>query len=123
MARSLNGNLRGHAARPTIDDQMEAISTPRDRARKAVARLKKADPLWEEWYDKAITDEDMPFPEIERIVNERIKELEYKRTMPDWVTASPADDPEQIAEAVDLAFGQQDLGESPTELRSLYGYG
>ena len=86
------------------------------RIRRKIADLRRAMGEYEflEWY----TGDGIPFASelLERVLDAKLAEF------------NPADDPERVAEAVALAYMEpvpldDDLGESPTDLRSLYGYG
>lgn len=57
------------------DPELGEAKTDKDLARDAVAKLKELDDSWEQWYDRAITDEMTPYPEIRRIVEKRIEYL------------------------------------------------
>ena len=73
----------------TIDERLDALQSEHDKmreiAREAVSHLRSVDPNWEQWYDSTIPD-DAKYPEITRLVSERLAELNYMNSHPDaWV--------------------------------------
>ena len=96
MARTINGNLIGKAAHRTIDEQMENLEpTPTDvRIGNKIKRVRELmGDKFADWYKTT------PFSNslLEKALDEKLVEL--SRSVID------------------------DLGESPTQLRTLYGYG
>jgi hypothetical protein len=59
MARTINGNLTGMAARLQRIDDMLDFTTPKQDAADAMQALREIDPnYWEAWYDANVVEAD-----------------------------------------------------------------
>ena len=88
MARTINGNPTGRAARMTLDERLDMYGKTEfmEQFTSAVCRLREIDPDFEAWYDgRPEQTKGEMLPAMEARITEFETERECRRKMPAWI--------------------------------------